>query len=125
MERCPPEILHHIFALACKDGGFTGRSLSLVSHTISEKSSYSRLHSVACRGADQILSFARMLDTRPPHLRVVSHLCLTLSYKVSDEANAIACERSGWAARRSQACCHIPYTNVIVINFLPKIQTLS
>ncbi|KIM71842.1 hypothetical protein PILCRDRAFT_48162, partial [Piloderma croceum F 1598] len=73
-ERCPPEILHHIFALACKDGGSTARSLSLVSRTISKKSTYSRLHSVACHGADQILSFARILDTRPPHLRVMRHL---------------------------------------------------
>jgi hypothetical protein len=81
MEHLPSELLHLIFGLACNDGGFTARSLSLVSRTIREKSRYSRFHSVACHNIAQTLSFARILDETPPHLRVVRHFLVCNSYK--------------------------------------------
>jgi hypothetical protein len=85
MEHCPTEVLHEIFALACTDGGYTARSLSLVSRIIYQKSRYSRFHSVACHGAAQTLRFAAILQKTPPHFRVVRHLFLACSYK--DEVN--------------------------------------
>jgi hypothetical protein len=81
MKHCPQDILPSIFAMACNDGGFTARSLSIVSLTICEKSHYSRVHSIACYNVAQTLSFARILDSTPPHLRVVQHFLVCNSYK--------------------------------------------
>jgi len=81
MEHIPSEILHIICNLACNDGGFTARSLSLVSRTIREKSRYSRFHSVVCHNVAQTLAFARILDETPPYLRVVRHILVLNSYK--------------------------------------------
>ena len=81
MEHCPQDILHSIFALACNDGGFTAWSLSFVSWTICEKSHYSRFHSIACYNVAQMLSFARILDSTLPHLRVVQAFLVCNSCK--------------------------------------------
>ena len=81
MEHIPQEILHLIFGLACNDGGFTARSLSLVSKAIREKSHYTRFHSVTCHDVAQTLALARILGETPPHLRVVRHILVLNSYK--------------------------------------------
>jgi len=81
MKHCPQDILPSIFALACNDGGFTAQSLSIVSLTTCEKSHYSRFHSIACYHVAQTLSFARILDSTPPHLWVVQHFLVCNLYK--------------------------------------------
>lgn len=59
MERLPTESLHQIFALACCDGGFTGRSLSLVCRSFQDVARPVRYHSVALVGFWQVKRFLR------------------------------------------------------------------
>lgn len=77
MNRCPPEICLEIFAFACTDDGYTGRSLSLVSTFFHDISQPVQLQSVAVYGANQMHAFACFLQDRPPHLRKVHHLFVT------------------------------------------------
>lgn len=81
MEHCPTELLHDIFSLACNDGGFTGRSLSMVSRTIRQKSRNFRFYSIACRGTAQTIAFASVLDNTPPQFRVIRHLFISTSFR--------------------------------------------
>ncbi|KAF8211952.1 hypothetical protein K438DRAFT_1220371 [Mycena galopus ATCC 62051] len=69
LDRLPPEICAYIFDVACRDTGYTGRSLSLVSRYIHETSALSRYTSIVLVGRAQILAFARLLDRSPTHLR--------------------------------------------------------
>ncbi|KAF8649355.1 hypothetical protein AX16_005864 [Volvariella volvacea WC 439] len=57
----PPEIWEQIFSLACTDGGFTGRSLSLVSKQCYELSQSTKYNSVIIQRARQLILFASML----------------------------------------------------------------
>ncbi|KAJ7931753.1 hypothetical protein B0H13DRAFT_2308456 [Mycena leptocephala] len=53
LDQLPPEICAHIFNFACRDSGYTGRSLSLVSRYIHETSKQAKLQSIvliACAG---------------------------------------------------------------------------
>ncbi|KAI0332740.1 hypothetical protein GY45DRAFT_441748 [Cubamyces sp. BRFM 1775] len=77
MERCPPEILDHIFAHACTDDGQTGRALSLVSHKIRDMSRRRALQSIALYGQHQIEAFPRLLDGRTSCDNHIRHLFLT------------------------------------------------
>ncbi|KAE9407440.1 hypothetical protein BT96DRAFT_132868 [Gymnopus androsaceus JB14] len=62
MDRCPPEICHIIFLLACTDGGYTGRSLSAVSKSIRSISRPTMLQSMSIIGYDQLLAFLNLLE---------------------------------------------------------------
>ncbi|KAJ7117679.1 hypothetical protein C8R44DRAFT_626793, partial [Mycena epipterygia] len=74
IDQIPPEICAHIFGFACRDSGYTGRSLSLVSRYIRETSELAKLQSIALFGRQQILAFAELLDRTPPHLRTTRYL---------------------------------------------------
>ena len=75
MKRCPTEILCYIFAEACTDGGYTGRSLSLVSKRVCGASRRYALQSIALYGSSQLSAFASLLDTVDADSRVY-HLYL-------------------------------------------------
>ncbi|KAF9072183.1 hypothetical protein BDP27DRAFT_434241 [Rhodocollybia butyracea] len=60
--RCPPEICHIIFCLACTDGGYTGRSLSVVSKYIRTISRPTMLQSMSIIGYNQLLAFLNILE---------------------------------------------------------------
>ncbi|KDQ63968.1 hypothetical protein JAAARDRAFT_52022 [Jaapia argillacea MUCL 33604] len=77
LEDCPREIWEHIFSLACVDGGFTARSLSLVSRYIKDVSQTTRYQCVAIRGLVQLQSFASVLKKSPPSNRHVRHLFIS------------------------------------------------
>ena len=77
MDRCPPEILLKIFALACTDGGTTGCVLSLVSRYIREVSSIVQLQTVAVDRVTRMRLLLEALRSRPPALRRVKHLFLS------------------------------------------------
>ncbi|KAI0062658.1 hypothetical protein BV25DRAFT_593406 [Artomyces pyxidatus] len=62
MDRCPPEIHSLIFALACSDDGFTGRSLSSVSRYIRQASAPYHWQSLVVAGVEQTKRFADMVD---------------------------------------------------------------
>jgi hypothetical protein len=75
MDKCPPEICLIICTLATfADDGSTGCSLSLVSRYIHNVSKPVRLQSVSIRHLDNLLAFAKVLETSPPKLRRVRHL---------------------------------------------------
>ncbi|RPD67417.1 hypothetical protein L227DRAFT_605804 [Lentinus tigrinus ALCF2SS1-6] len=59
MERIPVETLHHIFTLACCDGGYTGRSLSLACKAFRNVVRSIRYHSVALVGFRHVECFLR------------------------------------------------------------------
>ncbi|KXN91545.1 hypothetical protein AN958_00531 [Leucoagaricus sp. SymC.cos] len=75
--QCPPEICKKIFTYACNDGGFTGRSLSLVSRYIHNVSEDVKYHSLAICGMQQILKCNDVLENKPPHLRRIRHLFIS------------------------------------------------
>ncbi|KAI0358223.1 hypothetical protein OH77DRAFT_1253675 [Trametes cingulata] len=77
MERCPVEISDLIFADACTDDGYTGRSLSLVSKRVRAISSRHALQSIALYGPHQIFAFGTFLEGRKDEDRCVRHLYLT------------------------------------------------
>ncbi|KDQ62356.1 hypothetical protein JAAARDRAFT_170677 [Jaapia argillacea MUCL 33604] len=77
LEDCPREIWEHIFSLACVDGGFTARSLSLVSIYIEDVSQTTRYQCVAIRGLVQLQNFASVLKKSPPSNRHVRHLFIS------------------------------------------------
>ncbi|KDQ62680.1 hypothetical protein JAAARDRAFT_189972 [Jaapia argillacea MUCL 33604] len=79
MDRCPTEIIEQILRLACSDDGTTGRSLSLVSHYISQLSYPFHWHSLSLSGLAQTSSFASILQTQPPSQppRPILHLFLS------------------------------------------------
>ncbi|KIM79213.1 hypothetical protein PILCRDRAFT_74632, partial [Piloderma croceum F 1598] len=74
LNHCPLEICFQIFALACTDGGYTGRSLSAVSRYIHDTSSSYKFQSVTLHNTHQTVSFASILDGIPLHLRGVAFL---------------------------------------------------
>ena len=62
MECLPLELWIRIAAFACTDGGYTGRSLSLVSYLMRDITRPSRYHSVALIGFRSYLAFVDSLD---------------------------------------------------------------
>lgn len=77
MDRCPPEICAQIFTYACTDGGYTGRSLSLVSRYIHETSKPLKFQSISIHNHQQISSFSHLIESTPVHLRNVSYLLVS------------------------------------------------
>lgn len=74
----PTELWHDIIALACVDGGLTGRSLALASRFFYAQSLYGRFHSLAFNSLQQLegfLAFLRLqsVDYRPK----IRHICLS------------------------------------------------
>ncbi|GJE98308.1 hypothetical protein PsYK624_145350 [Phanerochaete sordida] len=71
MERCPVELWTKIACLACTDGGYTGCSLSLVSHAMHDVAEPVRYHSVSLDTVDKLLAFSARLTAmdRPPLIR--------------------------------------------------------
>lgn len=76
MNRCPLELWAKITALACSDGGYTGCSLSLVSHTMHDIVEPMRYHSVSLIGHRRLFAFAARLAAlkAPP---VIRHLFMS------------------------------------------------
>ncbi|KAF9453530.1 hypothetical protein P691DRAFT_624485, partial [Macrolepiota fuliginosa MF-IS2] len=82
LEQCPPEICKKIFAFACDDTGFTGRSLSLVSRYIHDVSEDVKYRSLAIWSMPQILRCHEVLISKPPHLRRIIHLFISAHEQV-------------------------------------------
>jgi hypothetical protein len=80
MDLCPVEIHAHIFQLACTDGGYTGRALSLVSKYFHDVSKPTKYYSVSCHGSWQAIEFLRLITNLPPRHRIVCHLFVTDAY---------------------------------------------
>jgi hypothetical protein len=77
MDQTPPELCTRIFSFACRDTGYTGRSLSLVSKYIRETSKSVKLQSISIHGHIQMMAFAALLERTPPHLRHVRYLLVS------------------------------------------------
>ncbi|RDX55346.1 hypothetical protein OH76DRAFT_1478010 [Lentinus brumalis] len=85
MDLLPLEILHHIFLLACSDGGRTGLFLSLVSRSYHDIARPMRYNSVAIIGYRNIDTFLRCYKNDRAALQtqeqesapIVRHLLLT------------------------------------------------
>ncbi|KAI0087160.1 hypothetical protein BDY19DRAFT_1058357 [Irpex rosettiformis] len=75
MDRCPSELHHRIFSLACTDGGRIGCTLSLVSRRIHATSTPVRFYTVALCSLPRMRLFLDLLRTKPI-LPIVSHLFL-------------------------------------------------
>lgn len=70
---CPPEILLTIFSLVCTDGGFTGRSLSLVSRYWNSVASEVQYQTLILQSLFEVCHFAALLQSHP-FKRKVRHL---------------------------------------------------
>ena len=72
------EVVERIISYACTDGGYTGRSLSLVSRCIHQVASPVRFHSVALNGFRHIESFLACLEKQRSESHApVHHLFLS------------------------------------------------
>lgn len=80
MRPFPAELWHNIGAIACTDGGYTGCSLSLVSHCMRDVMRPVRYTSVALTSQQSCLAFAGMLDDINPHSAIVH---LFVSYNIT------------------------------------------
>ncbi|KAF4570046.1 hypothetical protein EYR40_009032 [Pleurotus pulmonarius] len=80
MDNCPSEIWDKIFSFACRDDGFTGRSLALVSKYMRDVSSPTRYQSLKVEGLDQMLDCARVLESTPAANRRVRYLFLSTAH---------------------------------------------
>ena len=102
LENLPPEILLKIILDACTDGGFTGRSLSLVSKHIHAVSKPAKFHSITIHGVWQLLQFIQLLDTISLHTQPVHHLFINHCYPYDkptqhlDDGTGIPRKRSGF-----------------------------
>ncbi|KAF8649350.1 hypothetical protein AX16_005859 [Volvariella volvacea WC 439] len=68
LDTLPPEIWERVFSFACMDGGYTGRSLSMVSKQCYTLSQSSRYRSVALKRARQlVLLVVRLRDFYQNH----------------------------------------------------------
>lgn len=74
LDRLPAEVWSNIFALACRDNGLTGQSLSTASHATRALSATCKLQSISLLGHDQLTPFVSSLEQTPPALRRVRHL---------------------------------------------------
>ena len=77
MDRCPVELWLKIVALACTDGGYTGRSLSLVSRSMRDIVEPVRFLSVSLIDEKQLLAFSGLVAhfSHPP---VIQHLFVSV-----------------------------------------------
>ncbi|KAI0072938.1 hypothetical protein K474DRAFT_1678277 [Panus rudis PR-1116 ss-1] len=77
IDRCPAEIWARIFSFACTDGGYTGRSLSLVSRYFRDASLRVKLQSISLHGIDNASGFIEMYQRTSPHESPVQYLYFT------------------------------------------------
>src|ERR1700729_2592940 len=77
MDTLPPELCTRIALFACRDTGYTGRSLSIVSKYVRETSQAAKFQTIAIHGSNQIIAFAALLERPRPHLRCVRYLFLS------------------------------------------------
>jgi hypothetical protein len=92
MDRCPDEILHDIFVLACTDDGTTGRRLSITSRRIRRVASAVRYRYIAVFGAAQLKAISVLLEAGPPSIRV-EHLLVSLKpqqHRVTETVSSIS-----------------------------------
>lgn len=78
MEHCPIELWLKIAAFACTDGGYTGRSLSLVSRTMRDVVKPVRFQTVSLSSEEQLLAFSRLL-AHPILLPAIRHILASSS----------------------------------------------
>jgi len=118
MDRCPVELWLKIFAIACTDDGFTGRSLSLVSRYIRDTSKSFKLQSVAICGLRQTVEFAALVTKTPRcharHLYICDGTC---------RSHADDNERSVDAHTRQEALSTSISTIIAAVS--PTLWTLS
>jgi hypothetical protein len=68
MDRFPPEILSQIFSFACTDGGYTGRSLSIVSKYVHKTSKPYKYNSIRLYDVRSAAAFASFLEKSSPDI---------------------------------------------------------
>lgn len=96
MESCPPEICQTIFSFICTDGGYTGRTLSLVSKYIHSASLPIKLQTVSIKGTHQMKGFAAYLESLDPNHRRVRHLFITDLPSTRPTRQSLSFENSQW-----------------------------
>lgn len=106
MDRLPAELHDLIFSEACNDGGYTGRSLSLVSKSIRAVSAPYILHSVALYGSYQLAAFAAFLAQRAPEHTFIRHLFLTDRRRVWMERGT-GQDKAAWVTKRMKEELHL------------------
>jgi len=85
------------YSLACTDGGYTGRSLSLVSRYVHETSKPFKLQSVCVKGILQAIEFESFLSNNPGIDHGVRHLFVSCLYphdKLTNHVKDIASTRN-------------------------------
>ncbi|KAJ7142198.1 hypothetical protein C8R46DRAFT_594981 [Mycena filopes] len=116
LDRFPPELCDTIFRFACRDSGYTGRSLSHVSKYIRETSKLAKLQSIALIGHAEIVAFAQVLQQQTPdaHLRNTRYLLINGEPPLESAKleNIVTAKHAKWreteleSRRRMQAAAH-------------------
>ena len=84
MDAVPVEIWHNIFALACTDDGYTGRSLSLVSTYFHDISALFKYQSLVVTHWSQIIAFSKIFCQLPASQRKIKYLFVHHPYPFLD-----------------------------------------
>ncbi|KAI1796051.1 hypothetical protein LXA43DRAFT_650629 [Ganoderma leucocontextum] len=84
LERVPPEIWQEIIALACTDGGATGRSVALTCRFFREQSLHVRFTSLSFKNTNRLLVFLVSLRVQPKDCRPrIHHIAFEPSFYTS------------------------------------------
>lgn len=90
LERIPPEIWQEIIALACTDGGATGRSVALTCRFFREQSLHVRFTSLAFKNTNRLLVFLVSMRVQPKDCRPrIHHVALEPSLYTSHIPHAL------------------------------------
>ena len=99
LEGCPPEVLAHLFDLACRDDGTTGRSPSRTSRYIRSASASYHFRSILVRSPAQLFKLDSTLANVEPERKRTKFLCILLTRFFVFEAYP---DESDWASEHSE-----------------------
>ncbi|KAL6307809.1 hypothetical protein BKA93DRAFT_59067 [Sparassis latifolia] len=122
MNTCPPEIHAMIFSLACTDDGTMGRSLSLVSRFIRDRSAPFKWQSLSISGPKQARGFVNSLKGNLNRFPL-RHLFLSTESSQCATAELRPRVRRSWAARLFNGW--IGLQNAILQYAAPTLVTLT
>lgn len=120
MEKCPVELLIKIARFACTDGGYTGCSLSLVSHHIRDATKPARYLSVALTSPDRVRSFGSVVERADGSLNI-KHLFVSFDLHASDSLSPAFLDDGGPKMAEDEVYFAIRHS-VMQDSFLPILR---
>jgi hypothetical protein len=127
-DRCPVEVWHQIFNVACRDGGQTAHSLSLTSRRAYQLSRHHRFFSIALNGVEQLRLCLQALKDSHISLRTTRYLYVStpkpkIGLESGEDLYTLLSLVSG-TLEVLTLCYAAPFTRTLEDQF-PSLPTLS